>query len=160
MSNTLILNTCSALLLSFLLITFHFITFSIFIPGLSFFNDLLSYESRVDFSLEVKKNSWYILKYLVPILASLVLSFSIITVRIQLNSTINIGNIFYICFFPWATYYCIGLIISFLTFENVSWQNLNQLFLSKDIVFTFSNSTLTIIGGILAYLFNLVFSFL
>ena len=155
MSNTLSLNTLSAL---FLLITFHLVTFSIFTPGLSFFNDLLSSESRIEFSLELKKNYWYILKYLVPILVNLCLSFSVISVGIQLNSTINVGSIFYICFFPWATYYCIAITMSLLAMKDISWQNSNQLFLIKDIIFVLSNGMLTVIGGILAYLLNLVFA--
>lgn len=158
MSNTLSLNTLSALFLSFLLIAFHLVTFSIFTPGLSFFNDLLSSESRIEFSLELKKNYWYILKYLVPILVNLCLSFSVISIHIQLNLTINVGSIVYICFFPWATYYCIAIIISLFAMKDISWQNLSQLFLIKDIILIFSNAMLTVIGGILAYLFNLVFS--
>lgn len=159
MSNILVLNNLSAFLLLFLLIAFHLITFSIFTPGLSFYSNLLSYESRIEFLLELKRNYLYSLKYLVPIIASLCLSFGVITVRIKLNSIINIETIFYICFFPWLAYYCIGLIMSFLSFKNVSWHNLNQLLLIEDIVFTFSNGIITIIGGTLAYLFNLVFNF-
>lgn len=154
MSNTLILNTFAALLLSCLLIAFHFITFSVFTPGLSFFNDLLSNESRIIFSLEFRRNYLYIFKYLIPILVNLILPFWVVTMRMKFNLMIDIKGIIFICFFPWAAYYLITLIISLLAVKDTNWQNINQLFLIKDVVFTFSNSALTIVGGTLAYSTN------
>ncbi|MEL6441587.1 MAG: hypothetical protein AAFQ80_20330 [Cyanobacteria bacterium J06621_8] len=152
MSNTVVLNVCSALLLLCFLVGFHFITFAIFTPGLTFFNDLLSFESRMGFYLEIRKNYLYILMYLVPISVNLLLSFAIIRIRIQFNSTIGLGSIIAICFFPWIAYYFTNL-ITLLIANDISWQeDFNQLFSIRDIIIILPNSCVTAIGGILAYI--------
>ena len=151
MSNTLFLNLFSALLLSCLLIAFHCISLSIFIPGLSFFNDWLSHESRIIFSLELRKNYLLILKYLIPNFVNLTFTFCVIAMRIKLNSMTNIASIFFICSFPWVAYYCVALIMFLLATKDISWKNISQFLLTKDVVFTCSNSALSITGEISAH---------
>lgn len=154
MSNALFLNLSSALLLSCLLIAFHCISFSIFVPGLCFFNDLLSYESRIIFFSELRRNYWLILMYLIPIFVNLTFTFYIIAVRIKLHSMTNIASVFFIASFPWMAYHCVALTAFLLATKELGRKSISQFVLAKDIIFTFSNSALSIAGGILAYSLN------